>query len=169
MEQIVIENGSLENSKQPIILVKNSGTSNESVQPCPHCHSPIKIIHTRSWDLTTWEEIRWTNPLEAFIPYDGDCRHTSICVKCLLDAISKNNIDTNYIKEEIINEFENIPVFTNIETVLLKQQGWEHDGKRGCTYIKGNDILIYRAAEEYNGWNLNGTSVEFMEQLTKNK
>ncbi len=164
MKDFTIEKGSLEGD-EPLILVDNKRVWNDENQPCPHCHSPIKIIHTRSWDLTTWEEISWTNPFSVLIPYDGDCCHTSVCVKCLLDGIEKSGFDTNSIKEQEIKEFENIPVFTNIETVLLKQRGWEHDGKEGCTYIKEKNTLIYRATEEDNGWSLNGKSVEFMEDL----
>ena len=163
MEHIVIQNGSLEGD-EPIILVKNSNVYNDDKQPCPHCHSPIKVVNTRS-DLSTWEDIRWVNPFEALIPYDGDCCHTGICLKCLLDGISKNNLDIKYIKEQVIKDFENIPVYTAIETVLLKKQGWV--GHKGCIWTKGKNRLAYEEDEndELN-WNLNGTSVEFMEEIT---
>lgn len=163
MEQIIMENGSLDSSKEPIIFVKDDRTWNDHEQPCPHCHSPIKIIHTRSWDLTTWEEISWTNPFVALIPYDGNCCHTSVCVKCLLDGIEKSNFNTDSIKAETIKDFENIPVFTNIETVLLEQEGYA--GAEGCIWTKDDKRLTYME-NEGESWCLNGKPVEFMEDLT---
>ena len=161
INNITIQNGSLDGN-EPIILVKNEKIWDDVKQPCPHCHSPIKVINTRG-DLSTYDSVYWTNPLTALIPYDGDCCHTSICVKCLLDGISKNNIDTDSIKQQVIKDFKNIPVFTDIETVLLKKDGWT--GADGCIWTKGDKTLTYRATRNDNGWNLNGKIVEFMEEL----
>lgn len=162
MEHIIVEYGSLENCREPILLVKNSRTWDDSKQPCPHCHSPIKIIHTRGWDLSTWEEISWTNPFVAMIPYDGDCCHTAVCVKCLMDGIKKSGVNTELIGDHKIDQFENIPVFTNIETCLLEKDGWI--GAGGCIWTKDKDRLGYREKEN-EGWNLNGKPIEFMEDL----
>lgn len=163
MEHIVIRNGSLESSQEPIILIQNNRTSNDCKQPCPHCHSPIRIIHTRR-DLSTWDEISWTNPFEALIPYDGDCCHTGICIKCLIDGVVKSGVDIAAIKEQVITEFEDIPVFTEIDTVLLKQQGWT--GHDGCIWTKDNNRLAYENNKNDRlSWNINGKEVEFMEDL----
>lgn len=165
MEQLIIKDGSLESSNEPIVLVKNNRTWDDEKQPCPHCHSPIRIIHTRS-DFSTWDEISWTNPLEALIPYDGACCHTGICVKCLIDGVVKSGIDINSIKEQTITEFKNIPIFVEIDTRLLKQQGW--DGHEGCIWTKDNYRLAYEENEnEALSWNLNGKEVEFMEDLNQ--
>lgn len=163
MERIVVPNGSLENCKEPIIFTIDDVVWDDDKQPCPHCHSPIKVINTRS-DLSTWDSVYWTNPLIALIPYDGDCCHTMICVKCLLDAVIKSDFDTNLIKEKVITEFEDLPVFTNIKTVLLEKDGWE--GHEGCIWTKDNNRLAYEDNKyDILSWNLNGKEVEFMEQL----
>lgn len=160
----IIQNGSLEGD-EPIVLVEGDRISNDDKQPCPHCYSPIKIIHTRS-DFSTWEEINWTNPFSALIPYDGNCCHTSICIKCLLDGIKDSGFNIDMIKREVITEFNDIPVFTKIETVLLKNDEWL--GHEGCIWIKGGNRLAYEHNEQDKlSWNLNGKEVKFMEQIIK--
>lgn len=164
MEHIVVKSGSLDED-EPIVFVKNERIWDDNKQPCPHCHSPIKVINTRS-DLSTWDSIYWTNPYTALIPYDGSCCHTSICIKCLLDAVLKNNIDIDSIKEQVIIDFEGIPVFTEIRTELLKKDGWI--GHDGCIWTKNNSRLAYEHNKQNNlSWNLNGKEVEFMEELNQ--
>lgn len=161
--EIIIKTGSLENMKMPIVLSENEKILDNKKQPCPHCHSPIKVINTRS-DLSTWESVYWTNPLVASIPYDGDCCQTQICVKCLLDGIVDSKLDANSISKQTIKKFDNIPVFTEINTVLLKRDGWEPFGER-CSYKKEGNILLYRAKKSDNGWTLNNQPIEFMEEI----
>ena len=163
-DEFVIEKGSLDGS-EPIVLVKNNRTWNDNQQPCPHCHSPIKIVHTRS-DLSTWDKISWTNPFEALIPYDGDCCQTGICVKCLLDGVVNSGFDIDSVKEHKITKLNDIPVFTEISTYLLEQQGWQ--GNKGCIWTKGINRLAYEKNKDDNlSWNLDGKEVEFMEELNQ--
>jgi hypothetical protein len=123
-------------------------------KPCRHCHSPHKIIHTRSWDLSEWEAIEWICPFVITATNEGGNNSTGICLYCLLDGIKDINIET------IIPADSPIKSIHEISTCLLKNDGWVFD--TDWPYKKGTNELNYDAGE---GWFLNGKIVRSMEEI----